>query len=276
VLGLLGPFLFASVSCAIVGLLVIWAERIAPRNSVEEAIAGIVIFLVGSGSYFAVMLALHLYASCQLPISIRLAMIYLTIFTCLSAAIWSTGEVVTSASLLGGLLLCLGGFALRRFRSWRALSWNQAVAKPKMTIFSLLDVTAAIALTLGLVPLEEVDFDPGGLVCTVPGLIVFAGFGLHVWARLMSLCPIRQHAGTGFGIWMAVNVLWAFLVFVSFAVGFSTSPAGLLGFIAAPGSLLVAHVWTEIPLRWLRGCGWVMVRIDEADTENSESANGLG
>jgi Na+/proline symporter len=103
--------------------------------------------------------------------------------------------------------------------------------------------------------------------------MIFAAFGLHVWTRLVSLCPIRQQAGTAFGIWMAVNILWAFLVFVSFAVGFSTSPVGLLGFIAAPGSLLVAHVWTEIPLRWLRGCGWEMVRIGETEPKRKSATD---
>ncbi len=264
IVGLLGPFLFAIASCAVVGLFAPWVESIGSPNSASRHVAGVVTFLLASGSYFASLITLHLYASCQLPLSIRLAMIYVTIFFCWTAAVLPSGGLVTSAQVLSTVPLCVGGFLLRWLRGWRAQSWNQPIAKSKVTIFSLLDVTTAIAMTLGLISLEQEFYDPRGFACMLP---VLAAFGLHVWARLTSISPIRHDAGTGFGIWMAVNILWAFLVFVSFAVGFSTSPAGLLGFIAAPCSLLVAHVWTEIPLRWLRGCGWAMVRVNDLSSD---------
>jgi len=260
VLGLAGPALFAILSCAVVGLLAVWLEAIPP-GSITRMIAGLLVFLFAAGSYVAALLTLHLFASCQLPISIRLAMIYATIFLCWLAAVWSSGESVTSIQVLCTVPLCLGGFIARRFRRWRAVSWNQPLEDPKLTIFSLLDVTAAIALTLGMLTAGN-ELDLRGLACFVPSAVILALFGIHVWARLLFICPVGQYAGSGFGIWMAVNVLLAFLIFVSAAVSFSSAPAGLLGFIVAPAALLVAHVWTELPLRWLRGCGWTLVRID--------------
>jgi hypothetical protein len=38
------------------------------------------------------------------------------------------------------------------------------------------------------------------------------------------------------------------------------------GFIAAPGAVMVAHVWTEIPLRWLRRLGWTRVRTEQRES----------
>ena len=268
ILGLLGPFLFAVVSCLAVGLLVLLMESSGARGTVVRATGSLVGFLLASGGYFATVLALHLYASCELPITIRLVLIYITLFACWSAAIWPLGDPVTPIQVIASASICAGGFMLRRLRGWRALSWKQQVTQPRLTIFSLLDVTTAIAITFGLISLDTSSFEPRGLACMMTGLMVIAAVGLHVWTRLISLCPFRHDAAWGFGIWMAINILWAFLVFVSFAVAVSSSPVGLLGFLAAPGTLLVAYVWTEIPLRWLRGCGWTMIRTNDSKHES--------
>lgn len=262
-LGLGGTALFALLSCVVVGLLAVWLEATPHRNVIERTTAGLLTFFFGSGSYFATLLAMQLFATCQLPISLRLSMIYLICFLGWNAAAWSFGERITPVIVIWYAPLCFGGLVQHALNGWRAVSWNQTIAKPKLTIFSLLDVTAAIALTLALVTAQD-DLDWRGLACYVPAAVVLALLGMHVWARLACLSAISQRRDMGFGIWMAINVILAFLIFLIYAVSSGNTPTGILGFISAPLALLVAHAWTEIPLRWLRGCGWGLVRISDA------------
>ncbi len=263
VLGLGGTALFALLSCVVVGLLAIWLEATPHRNVIERTTAGLLTFFVGTGSYVATLLAMQLFATCQLPISIRLSMIYVICFLGWLAAAWFFGEPITAVHVIWFAPLCFGGLVQHALNGWRAVSWNQTIVKPKLTIFSLLDVTAAIALTLALVTAQG-DFDWRGLACYVPAAVVFALLGMHVWARLACLSSTRQRRDTGFGIWMAVNLVLALLIFLVYAVSGGNTPTGILGFISAPLALFVAHVWTEIPLRWLRGCGWALVRTNDA------------
>lgn len=265
-LGLGGTALFALLSCVVVGLLVVWLEMTPHRNIIERTTAGLLTFFVGAGSYVATLLAMQLFATCQLPISIRLSMIYVICSLGWLAATWSSGEPITPLFVIWYAPLCFGGLVQHGLNGWRAVSWNQTITKRKLTIFSLLDVTAAIALTLALVTAQD-NLDWRGLACYVPAAAVFALLGMHVWARLACLSAIPQRRNTGFGIWMAVNVLLAFLIFLIYAASSGNTPTGILGFISAPLALLVAHVWTEIPLRWLRGCGWALVRT--SDVKNS-------
>jgi len=132
-----------------------------------------------------------------------------------------------------------------------------------LTISGLMDVTTTVALSLAVltVAIEWSEVELEQLLLFMASVPVLAVIGMHCWIRLYSLCPVSAQAESGYGIWLAINVSIAFFAFTAFLVIFSESAYGLGAFIVAPATVLIAHVATEIPIVWLRGCGWTFERI---------------
>jgi len=128
-----------------------------------------------------------------------------------------------------------------------------------------MDVTATVALSLAVlnVAIQWSEVKVEQQLIFMGSVPVFAVIGMHCWIRLYALCPISAQAESGYGIWLAINVLIAFVAFVAFLSVYSQSAYVLGAFIVAPATVLVAHVATEIPIRWLRGCGWTFERISK-------------
>ncbi|MFK8111981.1 MAG: hypothetical protein AB8B91_07250 [Rubripirellula sp.] len=262
VAGLVGIIAFALFNCAALGAILLFSQM-RMDSRLQEALFGIGGFLVLVACYTSLALAIQVIVACDLPLAVRLGILYVLVFA--AGFLASTGQASTQDKLSTVLLLLplgLGGFFMRR-GGWRAFAWRQSPSETRISISSLMDVTAAIALTLAVVNLTGAKVL--GLGCYVITALMLAVMGLHLWVRLMEICPVLHRGETGRGVWLSLNIAIAFFVFVGFTTSFSSTPVALVGFIAAPSTVVVAHYGTLIPLRWLSGLGWTMVRLDERE-----------
>lgn len=211
--------------------------------------------------YVAIGITMHVIASCQWPLSFRLAWIYGFLFVCLSIIV-----VTSQDDQLGGIHVlylvpfCFGGF-IQQWRGWRALSWQQAISPPPMiTVRLVMDATAAIALTLAILRIGE--FNPRTLTCWVPTMVMFSAAGMHLWGRLSLMCEDDQDHINGRGMWLTGNVLIAAgICVVCVAAGSSTIA---LCIVILPLIYLAAHCWSALAIGWLKACGWRFERYQEA------------
>ena len=224
------------------------------------------IVLLGALCYVATLLTLHTIASSLLPLSLRLTMIFALIYACLRIGTWSADTPIEAIHVVMLIPFCLGALALRRFRGWRAMAWNQSPSSISMIIFGLMDVTAAAALTLMVLTsaIQWADIAPESLLSFVPACLFMTMIGIHCWFRLCALCPISSRAESAYSLWFAINVLAAVVICIGFLSVYAQSRLSFAAFIVAPLALFVAHVGTEIPIRWLRGCGWTFERFENS------------
>ena len=235
----------------------------------DDELLGVVltttVLLVATLCYVTTLIALHTIASCLLPLSVRLTVVFAVIYGGLRLATWSDNEPVQALHAIMLMPFCIGGFFQRRIRGWRALALNQIPEAKPLTILGLLDVTTAVALTLALLTttVNWADIGPVGLLVFAPSSLLMMVIGMHCWSRLCILSPISAQADSGNGIWLAINHSNAFFILIGFLAIHSQSRLAFLAFIVAPMTVLVAHIGTEIPIRWLRGSGWRFERVDQ-------------
>ncbi len=236
----------------------------------DDELMGVVftatVLLVATLCYVTTLISLHTIASTLLPLSVRLSLVFAVIYGGLQLATWSTNEPVQTLHVIMLMPFCMGGFFQRHFRGWRALALHQIAAAKPLTILGLLDVTTTVALTLAVLTttVNWADVGPVGLLVFAPSSLLMAVIGMHGWSRLCVLSPISSQADTGNGIWLAINHSNAFFVLIGFLAIHSQSRLAFLAFIVAPLTVLVAHIGTEIPIRWLRAAGWRFERVDSA------------
>lgn len=221
-IGLLGCILFSVATCF--GLAIV--SQLLGEAGEKNVTYVMLTMFCSIACYVSIQLVVQLIAICQLPLSVRLLLVFGTIYACCLAIYLFENESLSIGYVLFWAPCCLTGLVMRRARGWRALACGQGRAESKITILSLMDVTAAIAMTLALLSVLQSETDAGGesLFCFAIATSLLGIAGLHVWARLAGLCPIRDRADSGMGIWLSLNVVGAFFIFVIFAVSYSASP----------------------------------------------------
>lgn len=259
VLGLLGVATFALCASAAAGAYIAWTS---PNDwSVGDewltSTAGILACLPLAGAYVAVLFALQLVGSCPFPITIRLLIIYSILFLSLAAVLGNFEVPVDPLLVVYATPFALGSFVQKRYSGWSALRWNQpSVPTERISIATLLDITAAIALTLWLVSISQLPLSGAGYLCFVPSSLICLIVGLHVWARLTCLSVDSSDRASGQAIWTAGNLTMGCLIWIVLVVIIPEPSRSLLGLAGAVLAVCVNYVYTEIPLRWLRACGW--------------------
>jgi len=265
IIGLGGIIGFCFFCCAIAGMVVFVASDPDRGQELSDVIVTATIMLVAAGCYTTTLFTLHTIASSLLPLSFRLFLVFAVIYGCLRLSTWFSEVPVGVVHVIGLMPFCIGGFFQRWMRRWRCLAWNQIPRTSQLTISGLMDMTTTAALSLAVLTVaiqwSEVEIEQ--LLLFIGSVPVFAVIGMHCWIRLYALCPISSQAESGYGIWLAINLSIAFFSFAAFLVIYSQSAYGLGAFIIAPTTVLIAHVATEIPIRWLRGCGWTFERISK-------------
>lgn len=253
VFGIGGVLLIAILSAVLAGLPVQYQIDIAEHDRVATGFAVPLVY----GAVCCTVLAMQLIISARAPLTIQLFLIYGLVILVISAI---TKFGVSPESIPLCCLICAGGFALRHGYGWTCLSWGQGACKGsrKLSIATLLDLTAAIALTLALLSAGNQDAISRfiqGSICMLPGGCLIAVFGLLPWFRLLNLAttvPIRDLGST---LWFGFNVLIALVAFAMIAK--DDVPLALL---VAVAMAIVAHLQTAIMLAWLRLCGWTVLR----------------
>lgn len=267
VIGLCGIIGFSFLCCASGGTIAMLAQHGNFDRDFSSVVMPAAITLVMVGCYVTTLLTLHAIASSLLPLSLRLVLIFAIIYICLRLTTWSGEQPVLAVHVILVMPLCVGGFFQRRIRRWRSLAWNQTPQAPPLTILGLLDATTATALALTVltsaIQWNEVELE--SVLLFIPAALFMSVVGMHCWTRLCALCPITAKAESGYGIWLAINVSIAFFVFLGFLSFNAQSRFAFLAFIIAPAAVLIAHIGTEVPLRWLRGCGWTFERFDDSN-----------
>ena len=266
IIGLVGIIGFAFLCCAVAGTIALLARTSDLDREVTSVVLPAAITLLIVGCYVTTLLTLHTIASSLLPLSLRLVLIFSVIYVCLTLTAWSSEESVQPIHAILLMPLCVGGFFQRRVRRWRSLAWNQTPEDLPTTISGLLDTTTAAALVLTVLTsiIQWNEVEPEAVLLFVASALLMAVVGMHCWTRLCALCPISTKAESGYGIWLAINISVAFFVFLGFLSFNAQSKFAFLAFIIAPTAVLIAHLGTEIPIRWLRGCGWTFERFDDS------------
>ena len=215
-------------------------------------------FLVGAATYVSVLFALHWIASCQFLLTIRLALVYGLLFSCLKI-LGSGSDDIQGVHVLMLVPFCLGGF-INRYHGWQATAWGCEYREPrKLGIADMMDVTAAIALTLAMTQTSELKtFRAAGLVCIVPACGVAAACGLHVWGRLAVLCNDDSRRQGACNLWIAGNAVVSILIGLMTLLQIEQSPANLLALLLIPFLYVTLRFSTAVALSWLRACGWQM------------------
>jgi hypothetical protein len=267
IMGLTGIVLFSFSCCALLGTLASLSGMMRYDEDLTVVVFPTAMMLVGTLCYVSTLLALHTIASSLLPLSLRLTLIFAVIYVCLRLGTWATGEPIEAIHVVMLIPFCIGGFIQRRIRRWRSLAWNQTPQSIPMTILGLMDVTAAAALTLMVLTsaIRWADIEPESLLSFAPSSLFMALIGMHCWIRLCALCPMSARAESAYGLWFTINLLIAFIVFIGFLTVYAQSKLAFGAFIVAPLGVVMAHVGTEVPIRWLRGCGWTFERFDKIE-----------
>ena len=263
VIGLLGVATFAICASALAGVYFAWVTipTLRTQEDVVARCARTLAYLPLAGAYVAVLFALHLIGSCRLPLTIRLSLVYAVLFISLAAILGNFEQPVDSLYVLCAAPFCLGGFVQRRYGRWKASSWcERSRPSERVSIASLLDVTAAIALTFWMLSVGGHRYSAAAYLCFVPSALLAAVVGMHVWARLTAISTDSSDVASGFAFWMAGNISLGCIIWLTLALVVARPPQGLMGLVGAALVVVVAHLWTEIPVRWLRACGWTLVR----------------
>lgn len=214
--------------------------------------------LIASAVYPTTVMTLQLFTSLRLPLAIRLVLVYAGVFSFLRALTFGIHVPVNGATVLSCSGICIGGFIQHQFRGWSVLGHGQQAEPPgKITIATLLDVTAAIAITIAIA--SGSSFEPKSFAMLLLPWLLMATVGMHGWGRLTALSEDRHQRDIGFAIWMTGNAMWACFIFLAFVLLEPHSPLALVGFVIAPLTVAVAHLTTAIPIAWLRACGWRFV-----------------
>lgn len=269
VLGLMGTVLIALVCCCALPFASFWLSNIPMQSEFTRTAYGVAALLIVTATIVTSLFSAQLIAFCHLPISVRLSLIIGLIVAGLTICTLTTDASIGADAILFCLPFCLGGFTLRRLASLRAIHWPQKIEDRKISIFWMMDVTSAIAILIALIAATP-EFDYRGLICYVPVTLLFASFGFPLCARINALSLSKTARETGFGLWIAVNVFVAALVFLIFVSVNGNSPVALIGLVAAPSMVAVAHYSTEIQIRWLRGCGWTFISLNKIKHETEE------
>ncbi len=263
VIGLLGVATFAICASAVAGVYFAWVSypSFGSNQDLVDRWARTLVYLPLAGAYVTVLFALHVIGSCRLPLTVRLTLVYAVLFISLAAILGNFQRAVDPLYVLCAAPFCLGGFVQRRYGNWKTLSWSQrSTRSERVSIALLLDVTAAIALTLWMLSLGGHLYSPAAYLCFVPSSLLAGVVGMHVWARLMAISTDSSDVASGFALWMAGNISLGCIIWLALALMVTRPPQGLMGLVGAALVVLVAHLWTEIPVRWLRACGWTLVR----------------
>lgn len=263
VIGLLGVTTFAISAAAAAGVYIAWATQWNFRSTdhLLTTSARVLAYLPLAGAYVAVLFSLQLIGTCRLPITVRLLLVYGTLYISIAAVLGNFELPVDSIYVLAATPFCLGGFLQRRYGGWNAVCWNQQTEEAKpLTVATLLDATAAIALTMCMIKLGHRSVPAAGYFCFVPTALLCAVVGMHGWARLMSICHDSSDIASGFALWMAGNISLGCLIWLGMTLMLKSPPDGVVGFLGAILVVIVAHWWTEVPVRWLRACGWKLTR----------------
>ena len=203
--------------------------------------------------YMSLVLTSHWIASLKLPLAIRVAMVFAFTHLCLRMV---TAESSDCSHIFAASAFSLGGF-FQHHAGWQAIAWRQQPAeKRKLTIASMLDVTAVLALILAM--LQTFDFQIEMLVCFGPGALIFGFVGMHTWGRLTKLCDSERHQSDGQAIWWIGNGTLATALFLSLVGTRNISLAA--GLVLLPGLIAIIHLQTALFLGWLHVSGWKLIR----------------
>ncbi len=258
VLGILGVSTFAIATSAAAG---VYIAAISQQSlSVANAMVAIVPL---TGTYVTVLLSMHLIGGCGLPVTVRLALIYGTLYLSLAVLLGNFEQPARSLYVLYGASFCAGSFLLRSYGNFSVHGWKQNDhIDGRITTRGLLDITAAIALTLWMFPpLEETPLS--AYLCYLPAAVLSGVMGLHVWVRLTSLSTDSTDHASGSVLWIAGNLSLVCLFWVALAIVVDDSMMRAFGFFSSAIVVFAAHWWTEIPIRWLKACGWSLTRIQQ-------------
>ena len=249
VLGLLGLAVYASVSSMIASMA--FNETIEYLGN-EDIVA--LSILVGSAAifYVAVVFATQCFACLQLPMSIRLAMVFATNFVC-----WQnmapSGEKVDGVFVLMVSFFCVSGFA-KRYAGWRLVAWNQKISETRrFTISTLLDVTASIALVMAILVGQEFRLEE--LVARSVPICLFGLVGIHIWGRVVHLCQWPMERIVQGSYWVIGNAIGCVVLLLVYLVVFGAESI-LASMLVLPCLIGIVQAWTSIPITWMRACGW--------------------
>ncbi len=263
--GIVGITVFTMMVSVFAGGFLAWADDV-----VNSHVTFICYFLIAAAVYPTATMTLQFFASLRLPLSIRILLVYVAVFAFLRAITFGIQVPVTGSAVLVCAGICIGGLIQQWFNGWYALSWGQKAEPPgKISIAALLDLTAAIAITMGLASAAEID--PGRLSFLFLPWLILAPIGMQGWGRLTSLCAGRRDRDLGFAIWMTGSAVWGCLIFLILVLAGSGSPFVLFGFLIGPAVVFVAHLTTVAPIAWLRACGWKFERVEPVSTKSAQT-----
>ncbi len=186
-------------------------------------------FLIAAAVYPTVIVTLQFFASCRLPLALRLSLVYAALFACLRALAFGVRAPVEGPVILCCAPICIGGLLQHRLGGWSALALGakSRTARQESRSQPCLDLTAAAAITMGIASTTEID--PSSLSVLILPWLIMAAVGMHGWGRLTSLCDERTHRDMGFAIWMVGNAIWACGDFSNHGVGRFRIPCGAIG-----------------------------------------------
>ncbi len=239
-IGILGVIVLVIASAALAGLCLASAQSGLFRN--VPVLHMSFVLVLAALVYPTSVLALQLIASLSCPLTVRLLLVYATLYACLQSIGTSIRAPIDAEVLLFCTPICAGGFIQHWIRGWNAIGWaQQPRPAAKVTIASLLDLTAAIAVTMGIA--STIDINPEGLLCLLPTFLIMGVLGMHSWSRLLSLSDEKLDRDAGFALWMVGNAMWGCGVFLLIAVaGSQWTVTALLAFVIPPLIILVAHL----------------------------------
>lgn len=235
-------------------------QWIVRRDPDLGEIVSLFLLLPIAGAYSIVLFVLHVITMCALPLSIRLTLIYGTLFICMSMLLRPLEIQVTAMSVVMASPLCWGGLLQRQYGRWHATSWNEPyVAPSEPTIRTLFDITASIAITLCLLPVGHPDTLLAAF-CFLPAALILLVVGMHLWARVATMCSESSDQASSWGIWIAGNISAACLVWLLLLITASSNEQRYVGLFVAVAMMFAIHWSTELVVRWLHTWGWKMIR----------------
>ncbi len=114
--GLVGVSIFMIGLSALAGSLLGWMKDIDSAAIVVSAAC-----LIAAAVYPTAIVTLQLFASCRLPLAVRLALVYAAVFSFLRAVTFDIHISIDGLTVLACSGICIGGFVQRQFRGWNAI-----------------------------------------------------------------------------------------------------------------------------------------------------------